>query len=212
MNKALRILSASIASIVALSGALHGRAVTTTPLLIGQRHVGLDFSYANSSSSRIGNSDGVVASANLPLTASFDASVAYDYGRISGSAYSSQNHTATVSLLRYNVTEYGKPYFVATLGHGWDRQKVLGIRKSDTGALWGLGAGVEFSIANLLAMDGSVSFLDEFEGDRSAVVRYQLSGQHWITPEVAARGSIGYDQTSKGPDAATFRLGVRMLF
>jgi hypothetical protein len=136
----------------------------------------------------------------------------YNYSDAEGGpGYSAIGKGLSGSYVVHEGTQYGKGYFAATLGHGWNRVKVAGVEVRDNHAYWGVRAGYEMPLGRSTAVNAGVGYTDPFEGGNS-LLRYYVEGNHWFSRELAGVISVSYKQFNKAPDALSYTAGLRWTF
>jgi hypothetical protein len=212
MNSSLRIAVIITAGALLPAASALAQTVAGEPGLIGKRYAGGDYSYDHYSGSSIDHAHGVAGFVNLPVTPKADVGFAYTYSDAEGGPnYGAIGKGLSGSFLVHEPTPYGRGYFAATLGHGWNRVTTAGIERRDNRAFWGVRAGYEIPMGRSTALNAGISYSDPFK-DGSSLMRYYVEANHWFSRELAGVISASYKQIQKSPDAVSYTAGLRWAF
>jgi hypothetical protein len=182
------------------------------PGLIGKRYAGADYTYDHYTGSTLDHAHGVGGLVNLPVAANGDLGFGYSYADAEGgTSYGAISKALSGSYLVHEDTEYGRGYFAATLGHGWDRVTVAGVEQRDNRSFWGVRAGYEIRAGRHTAINAGIGFSDAFS-DGASQTRYYVEANHWFSHDLAGVLSAAYKQISKSPDAVAYTFGLRWAF
>lgn len=172
-------------------------AATTTPNLIGKRHVETQFSYIDYS----GSADFALGTAfNQPLNASFDAGAAFTHTQEEG------NDSHNYQVFGLNLTthhDFGKTRAFArgTINYEWWSVKNLWWYQADVGFARALCDRVLFT-----AYATWLDFLSSTFIDSSFSATAKLT--YWATPEIGLSPSVSVIERG----AVAYRLGVAYVF
>jgi hypothetical protein len=181
--------------------------------LIGKRYAGGDLSLEHFHSVRFDDAEDFGALVNVPVYSNLDATFRYGLSHLMGPNYSRVQNDLSATVVTYAQDEYGKPFFSATLGQGWDTTKFNGSQISDNSTLWGFAAGIEVGFMGDSAITYSLGFSDGFKGSgRNPTWKCGLQLNHWFTPRIAGLASFTYNKINHAPDSLQYTVGMRFVF
>lgn len=213
-NSPCRLFGPVAAALVMFGSNALAQTVGPEAGLIGKRYAGADFTCDHFSGSSLDQAMGAGAVVNLPLTRVLDLNVGYGYLDTSGTNFDAIDKTLSGSLLTHRDTEYGTGYFVATLGHLWNRVSTPGMDTTENGAFWGFRAGYEIGVGPRTAVNLSLGYADGFDRDnaRAHVLRFGAEANHWFSRDVAGVFGVSYRQLKNSADPISYSLGLRWAF
>jgi hypothetical protein len=213
-NSPRRLFGTLAAAVAIFATNAFAQAVGPEAGLIGKRYAGADFNYDSYSGSSLDQGMGAAAVLNLPLSRVLDLNVGYSYLDTKGTNFGAIDKALTGSLLTHRDSEYGRGYFMATLGHVWNDVNAPGVGTDENGGFWSLRAGYEVGVGVRTAVNFSFSYADGFDRDnaRAHMLRYAAEANHWFSRDVAGVLGVSYRQLKNSADPVAFTLGLRWAF
>lgn len=210
------ILTAATSLGLALSASAQSSDVststTTVPTdsgwgLIGSNYTSVNFRYKDLDSGPPSASRGVGVQFNQAVRDGFDFQLNYDWNR--ASTYNARFTDQDLNLggTLYSRLAWGKPFVQALAGWEWAR----GGGASDNSFAYTLGAGVEFQVAQAIAITPYVNFVratgfNRSEFDPGVKATYRINRQWGVT------AGIEYDAIRHTKDATLYTAGVNYHF
>ena len=153
------------------------------------------------------NAHGFALNYNQPLSAGFDFTASYDWGKADLGAFDAKVQDLEVGVKAFSNYSFAKPYVLAAVG--WEWQKVATFR--DDSFTYKVGVGAEFEVAPAFVITPFVNFVratefnaSEFEIGAKATYRFNESWSAMV------RGQ--YESVRHDADTTEWAAGVIYRF
>ena len=178
------------------------------PGLLGKRYIGVSLATTDFRNSDANNALHSSVFADIPVNQHIIVEGGYALARRSDHGFTGYWNDLFTDVTAYTTVNGFKPFADAGIGYSMFNLSGHGVSIDDQNGFYGAGAGVELPITKALSVVLRTGFSDTMTSGSKLFWRHSISSAYWVSPRVAATGSVSFNESV----SVTYSLGARFVF